>query len=276
MNGLSGGGVWREPKVAFSTGHLHGGESLVELLLCLCIAQSGCHHALVAAGPACRRGHAVRGRQLQRVDHAKDLVEISPRRRRVQEAQRQGFVRLDDEDCPAGHWLACGVLLFGVEHAIEDGDVSGWVADDGVGDGLAAAEVHALDVLDPALVGGGVVAGEGGHLDAAPVELALQLGHGAQLGGADGREVRRVAEENRPAPLDELVPLDWPGRAVGSEVWHRRPKPHRDARNASLQTLLIPPSYPARRSDRHETFPKVHSAPVCVLVPRRSFGALPL
>jgi hypothetical protein len=46
------------------------------------------------------------------------------------------------------------------------------------------------------------------HLDATLLEFGPHFGDPAELGGADGRKVRRVREENGPAVAYELVEVD--------------------------------------------------------------------
>ena len=55
-----------------------------------------------------------------------------------------------------------------------------------------------LDVLRPALVLVEGVDGEADDLHPAAVELTLHLGHVAELGGADRREVLRMREQDSP------------------------------------------------------------------------------
>lgn len=56
------------------------------------------------------------------------------------------------------------------------------------------------------------------QLDAALGKLGLELGKGAELGGAHGRKVLRVREENGPAAVNVLVEVDLANVAVGREV----------------------------------------------------------
>ena len=56
------------------------------------------------------------------------------------------------------------------------------------------------------------------ELDVALGELGLDLGHVAELGRADGREVLRMGEEDRPLVADPLVKLDLSLGRLGGEV----------------------------------------------------------
>jgi len=66
------------------------------------------------------------------------------------------------------------------------GDLAVGVGDDGEGE-VGGGDV--VDVFCPGFVGGEVVGGEADELDVAGGELRLQLGEGAEFGGADGGEV---------------------------------------------------------------------------------------
>lgn len=50
-------------------------------------------------------------------------------------------------------------------------------------------------------------------------KFGFELGEGAQLGGADGRIVLGMGEENDPFVTDEFMEVDGPGGGVGFEVW---------------------------------------------------------
>ncbi len=62
------------------------------------------------------------------------------------------------------------------------------------------------------------VAGQRHELDAPLLEVDGQLLHAPQLGGADGRVVGRVGEEDGPRLPDPVVPADVALRRVGLEV----------------------------------------------------------
>ena len=100
-------------------------------------------------------------------------------------------------------------------HVVEESDLALLVANDGEGD-LAAGDL--VNVLDPAIVGLDGVGGQADELDAALLELGLELGEGAQLGGADGGVVLGVGEEDHPLVADELVEVDVALGGLGLEV----------------------------------------------------------
>lgn len=81
---------------------------------------------------------------------------------------------------------------------------------------MAAGDL--LDVGDPVVVRVDGVGREADQLDAALGELGLQLGEGAQLGGADGSEILGVREEDNPVVANELVEVNGTLGGLGLEV----------------------------------------------------------
>lgn len=100
-------------------------------------------------------------------------------------------------------------------HVVEERNLSLLVANDGESD-VAASNLR--NVLDPALVGLDGVGGETNGLDASLLELGAELGHGTELGGADGSVILRVREENDPVVANELVEVDGALGGLGLEV----------------------------------------------------------
>lgn len=82
---------------------------------------------------------------------------------------------------------------------------------------MAAGDL--VDVLDPSSVGLDCVRREADQLRAALCELWLELGEGAELGGADGGVVLWVGEEDDPLVADEVVEVDWALGGLSLEVW---------------------------------------------------------
>jgi hypothetical protein len=68
------------------------------------------------------------------------------------------------------------------------------------------------------VVGLDVVGTQTNELDTARGEFGLELGEGAQLGGADGGEVIGVREEDGPLVTDELVEVDGAVGGIGIEI----------------------------------------------------------
>ena len=65
-----------------------------------------------------------------------------------------------------------------------------------------------LDVLGPFAMAVDRIGAEADQLDVALVEIGLELGGGAELGGADGGEVLGVGEEDAPAVAQPFVEAD--------------------------------------------------------------------
>ena len=146
---------------------------------------------------------------------------------------------------------------------LRDGEVL--VGDDRI---VGCLPLGLLDVLRPVLVPVGGVDREPDDLDAAPVELGLDLRHVAELGRADGREVLRMGEEDRPRVADPVVELDPPFRRVGLEVRcsvvelqsHfvppvRLPKNPAGRAAAAVRRLYLPESRLGRCSTRSSSDP---------------------
>lgn len=102
-----------------------------------------------------------------------------------------------------------------IQHIIQVRHLALLVADDGKGE-VRAGDL--VDVVDPAGVRVDGIGAEADELDVALGELGLELGEGAELGGADGGVVFGVGEENDPGAADEGVEVDGAGGGVGLEV----------------------------------------------------------
>lgn len=112
---------------------------------------------------------------------------------------------------------ACGIGSTGrsSSHVIKVGDLALLVGNDGEVD-LGAGDV--LDIADPALVAAEGVGRETDELDAALGELRLEAGHLTELGGADGRVILGVGEEDDPVVANELMEVNGTLGGLGLEV----------------------------------------------------------
>ena len=173
------------------------------------------------------------GRQLQRVDHAEDLVEVAPGRHRVDEDQLDLLVRAYDEDVPHGLVVSCGAVLrlasdLGGKHPVELRDAEVRVTDDRI---VGRTALRLLDVLGPSRVIAGRVDRQPDDLHVAAVEFGLDVCHVPELRRAHGREVLRMREEHSPRVADPVVEADRALGRLGREVRcgvadrqsHRRP-----------------------------------------------------
>src|SRR6516162_6364400 len=180
------------------------------LLLGLVVAdRTGDDHVL-AVLPIYRGRHLVLGSELQRVDHAQHLVEIAAGRHRIDQNELDLLVRSDDEDVAYGLVVGGRALRRvaghgGGKHAVELRHLEIGVCDDRV---IGGETLRLLDVAGPAVMAGERVDGQSDDLDAALVELGLDLGHVAELGGAHRREVLGMREQHHPFVADPLVEAD--------------------------------------------------------------------
>src|SRR5215510_11176637 len=165
---------------------------------------------VLAMLPVHRRRHLVLGGELKRVDHAQHLVEIAAGGHRIDQDELDLLVRADHEDVAYG--LVVGGRALGRvaghgggKHAVELRHVEVAVGDHRV---IGGEALRLLDVVGPAVMAGERVDGQADDLHAALVELGLDLGHVAEFGGADRREVLGMREQHRPFVADPLVEAD--------------------------------------------------------------------
>lgn len=173
---------------------------------------------IITGDPVDGGGDLVLVASLEGVDDAENLGGVAARGGGVGEDQTNRLLGVDDEYRADGEGDALGVDVGGVlvvNHVVGEGDLAFLVADDGEGDFGTGDFVN---VLDPAVVGVDCVRGEADELDAALCELGLELGESAELGGADGRVVFWVGEEDYPLVADELVEVDGTLCGFGFEV----------------------------------------------------------
>ena len=209
---------------------------LAKLLLGIFRRHRRRHNHILTNVPVDGSGHALPVCRLERVNDAQDLRRVAARRGRVQHGETDLLLGVDDEDGADGErdaLLGDVVQVTLVDHVVKEGNLAVGIRNDGE---LDVGVGDFVDVIDPLVVGAEVVgtlhpsAVSGGlklqrkathktnHLDASLFKLILQLGEGTQLGGADGREVSGVGEENGPAVADELVEVDLAMGGKGLEV----------------------------------------------------------
>jgi hypothetical protein len=102
-----------------------------------------------------------------------------------------------------------------MDHAVELGHAEIGIADHRIVH-LGAGDI--LDVVLPAFVVIDRVDRNAQKLDAALVELILDLGHVAKLGRADRREVFGMGEKHHPCVVYIVMELDAAFSAVGLEI----------------------------------------------------------
>ncbi len=92
-----------------------------------------------------------------------------------------------------------------MDHVVEFGDLVVRIGNHGE---IERRALRFLDVLGPSFVGVGLVDAETDHFDTALFEVWLAAGHITQLGGANGREVLGMGEQNRPTITNPFVKTD--------------------------------------------------------------------
>ena len=90
--------LWRHPQVGFEFLMAFGELLLDDRRIC----NGGEYDAFVPVFPINGRGHAVVVGQLQRVNHAQDLIEVSAGGRRVGHHKTHFFLGVNDENRPNG------------------------------------------------------------------------------------------------------------------------------------------------------------------------------
>jgi len=149
--------------------------------------------------------------QLERVDHAQDLVEVAAGGLWIGDHQPDLLLGVDDEDRAHGVDLVVG----GMHHPVEVGHLAVRIGHDRE---VRRVPLRVLDVLRPLRVRVDRIDRQADRLHAPPVELRLQPRHVAQLGRAHRGEVAGVREQDDPRVADPVVEVDAALRAVGREV----------------------------------------------------------
>ncbi len=156
--------------------------------------------------------------QLHGIEQAQHLVEIAACAHRIHE---HGF------DLPVGsdeehrahrrvvHRRARPAARVLVNHVVELRDGQIRVTDQRIVDRVP---LRFLDVADPVFMIADRIDAEPDDLRVAPVEFRLEAGHVSQFGSADGREILRVREQDRPFIPDPVVKPDRPFGGFGGEV----------------------------------------------------------
>lgn len=141
--------------------------------------------------------------QLQRVDYAQQFAKIASTSGRIEHHHLDLFRRIENVDAAARQRHALTVDLHIVDHAELIGKLSRRIGND-----LEGKRVElrvGLDVFDPAAMIGRRIARDGDHFHVALPKLVGKLSGLAQFGGADGRVVGRMREEDGPAEKRKII-----------------------------------------------------------------------
>jgi len=145
--------------------------------------------------------------QLQGIDHAQHLVEIPSGGHWIDQDQLDLLVRPNDEDVAHCLIVGCGALR-GVarggcrQHVPGLGNLEIGVTDHRI---VRRKTSGVLDVGSPFGVVSDRIDREAYDLDIALVEFRFEARHGAELGGADRREVLRMGEQDGPRIPDPVM-----------------------------------------------------------------------
>jgi hypothetical protein len=214
LNGCGGLLLWQRGKSEVWLDDTEVGEQGLGLL----ILDAGVHNHVITGDPVDGCGNAVLIAGLKGVDDSEHLSGVAAGGSWVGQDEADRLLGVDDEDGADGEGNALGVDVGGVlvvEHVIGVCDLAVLVTDDGEGE-LAAGDL--VDVPDPSSVRLDGVGRESDQLDAALGELGLELGEGAELGGADGSVVFGVGEEDHPIVADEFMEIDGTVGGLGLEI----------------------------------------------------------
>lgn len=162
---------------------------LAKLLLGSLGGDGGRNDNIVTREPVDGGGDALLVGGLESLDDTENLGGVAASGGRIGKSETDLLGGVDDEDGTDSEGEALlvnvGDVLV-VKHVIKIGDLAVVVGNDGEG---KVGVVDLVDVLDPGVVGVDSVGAQSNELDAEGSELRLELGKGAELGGADGSEV---------------------------------------------------------------------------------------
>ena len=161
--------------------------------------------------PVHRRGHAVVGCQLQRIDDPQDLFEISTRARGIGQRKFHLFIGPDYEDRAYGK----SVVGLWMDHSIEIGDFTIRVRDQRKVESMTLGFGY---VACPGSVVFEWINAETDHFNAAFVEFRFQAGNLTKFRCANRSEIRRVREQHRPVVTHPFMEFERAIGCVGLEI----------------------------------------------------------
>ena len=165
------------------------------------VLQAGDDHHLLSLLPVGGRRHLMTVSQLQGVDQTQNFVEIATRAGWVGQRSPDNLFGVDDKH--AADRGRCRSI--GVDHVIQRSYLAIGISEDREVDG---GVLGVVDVQKPAVVRLQRIHTDGDGLDVARSKLARQRGGFSQLGGANGREIRRVRKKHHPVIPCPLMKMD--------------------------------------------------------------------
>lgn len=202
---------------------------LAKLLLSILSGDWRGNDDIVTGEPVDGAGNAVLVGGLEGINHTENLGGVTASGGGVGHDQTDLLGRVNNEngtDSESDAFLVDVGSVLVVNHIVQVGNLAAGVGNDGEGE-LGAIDL--VDVLDPGLVGVGAIGAKTNQLDIAGSELGLELSESTELGGADGREVIRVGEEDSPAVANELVEGDRTIGGISFEVRGSRAETERSS-----------------------------------------------
>src|SRR5215203_624007 len=190
--------VWlrRDSQIRF-----RGSPTTGKLLLRSFIRQRWNDDHIVSILPINRRRNTILRSQLKRIDHAQNLVEIASRTRRIRDHQFDFLVWTNHKHRANGKHIAD----LRMDHVVKFRDLMVWVRNHRK---IERSSLGLSNILRPTLVRIGGVYTESNYLHAAFFKIRLAASHVAQLSSANGGEILRMGEQDRPAIAKPLVKTD--------------------------------------------------------------------
>src|SRR5581483_1646281 len=158
--------------------------------------------------------------ELQRIDHAQDLVEVATCAHGIAELHFDFLVGANHEHGANRRVVVRSTSLRSVasssgQHAVKLGDFELWVADHWI---VHLRSLRFFDVTLPPLVIADRVNADGQNFRVALRELGLELCHCAQLRGAYGCEVFGMREQDGPSVADPVMEMNGALGCFGGEI----------------------------------------------------------
>src|ERR1700761_6246794 len=149
-------------------------------------------------------------RQLNRVKHTNDLIEVAPGRHGIRESELDPLIRSNDKN--RSHWRIVSrcstfgrVTRIGREHVIELRNLQLRIADQRI---VHLRSADLFNVHSPLVMVPDRVHAKADDLGTTPGEVVLQIRHRAKLGGTHWRKVLWMREENCPIVANPFMEVN--------------------------------------------------------------------
>lgn len=159
----------------------------------------GQNHDFIAVNPIGGRCHDLQAvSQLQRVDTAKNLVDVSPTRSWIVHRKANPFVRADDEQSANRFCRFWVDFLIRVQHSKLHCQLARLVSDDRIRKVAANVFTIVVNIVNPLQMRGQWVHRMRQNFHISLLKFVLMHSDASQFGGTDGREVGGVGEQKAP------------------------------------------------------------------------------